>query len=83
MAGEGGFKPEEATDKLTCPYVREVKRGGGRERQGAFQGSEGKGVELNLVNVGVLGSQRDREAKGWYGRRVKQAGGPSLPCLVI
>lgn len=29
----GGFKPEEATDKLTCPYVRWGYEG---EREGAF-----------------------------------------------
>lgn len=29
----GGFKPEEATDKLTCPYV-----GGGGSREGRGKG---------------------------------------------
>lgn len=36
----GGFKPEEATDKLTCPYVREVKRGK-RERYSKVLGERG------------------------------------------
>lgn len=47
----GRFKPEEA-DKLTCPYVGagELKEG---EGGGIILGSGGKGVELNLVNVGA------------------------------
>lgn len=47
----GGFKPEEATDKLTCPYVRGLK---GVE-QGAFQGSRGKGLSLTLLMSGLEG----------------------------
>lgn len=63
----GGFKPEEATDKLTCPYV-----GGGGQERGEGRGIPrfwGKGVELNLVNVGVVRNQGEREG------RVRMGGG--------
>lgn len=55
----GRFKPEEA-DKLTCPYVGagELKEG---EGGGIILGSGGKGVELNLVNVGAC---QGREVRG-------------------
>lgn len=39
-----GFKPEEATDKLTCPHDKGLKRG---EREGHPRFWR-KGVELNL-----------------------------------
>lgn len=45
-----GFKPEEATDKLTCPHGKGLK---GRRRRGIPRFWR-KGVELNLVNVGVV-----------------------------
>lgn len=50
----GGFKPEEATDKLTCPCVRGYVEG---DRRGH---SKVLGEELNLVNVGSRGT-------GWVG----------------
>lgn len=64
----GGFKPEEATDKLTCPYVggRGVKGGG---EEGGIPRFWGIGVELNLVNVGVVRNQAGREG------RVRMGGG--------
>lgn len=77
----GGFKPEEATDKLTCPYVRGV---GG---EGTFKGS-GEETELKLINVrtegkvGVLGG----EGMGWGERRRGEGGKegvPPYPGLVI
>lgn len=32
--GGGGFKPEEATDKWTCPHVRHGHQGGGGHGEG-------------------------------------------------
>lgn len=57
----GGFKPEEATDKLTCPYVRWGYEG---EREGHSE-VLGEGVELNLVNVGPVGNWMGREKRVW------------------